>query len=160
MTQRAVNVNAILSSMPRKLRVQYPGAIYHLMNRGDRREDIFDDDQRLTFRSRLAAPPLSYSPLRRAVADLRRTFYPFSGQPVPKYLNALNLKSAQHPNSGTPWHASGTPCASRPSNTFRQGPSITPWRARYASGTLSARLLVRLKSQNSSVNTALARRYG
>ena len=31
---------------------------------------------------------------------------------------------------------------------------------RYASGTLSARLLVRLKSQNNSVNTALARRYG
>jgi len=29
--------------MPRKLRVQYPGAIYHLMNRGDRREDIFED---------------------------------------------------------------------------------------------------------------------
>ena len=31
--------------MPRKLRVQYPGAIYHLMNRGDRREDIFQDDK-------------------------------------------------------------------------------------------------------------------
>ena len=31
--------------MPRKLRVEYPGAIYHLMNRGDRREDIFADDQ-------------------------------------------------------------------------------------------------------------------
>ena len=31
--------------MPRKLRVQYPGAIYHVMNRGDRREDIFKDDQ-------------------------------------------------------------------------------------------------------------------
>ena len=30
--------------MPRKLRVQYPGAIYHLMNRGDRREKIFKDD--------------------------------------------------------------------------------------------------------------------
>src|ERR1051325_5242333 len=30
--------------MPRKLRVQYPGAIYHVMNRGDRREDIFLDD--------------------------------------------------------------------------------------------------------------------
>ena len=28
----------------RKLRVQYPGAIYHLMNRGDRREPIFKDD--------------------------------------------------------------------------------------------------------------------
>ena len=24
--------------MPRKLRIQYPGAIYHVMNRGDRRE--------------------------------------------------------------------------------------------------------------------------
>ena len=30
--------------MARKLRVQYPGAIYHVMNRGDRREDIFGDD--------------------------------------------------------------------------------------------------------------------
>ncbi len=31
--------------MARKLRVQYPGAIYHLMNRGDRREPIFKDDE-------------------------------------------------------------------------------------------------------------------
>jgi len=31
--------------MPSKLRVQYPGAIYHLMSRGDRREDIFADDR-------------------------------------------------------------------------------------------------------------------
>ena len=30
--------------MPRKLRVEYPGAIYHVMNRGDRREPIFKDD--------------------------------------------------------------------------------------------------------------------
>jgi putative transposase len=30
--------------MARKLRVQYPGAIYHVMNRGDRRELIFKDD--------------------------------------------------------------------------------------------------------------------
>ena len=30
--------------MARKLRVEYPGAIYHVMNRGDRREPIFDDD--------------------------------------------------------------------------------------------------------------------
>jgi putative transposase len=30
--------------MARKLRVQYPGAIYHAMNRGDRREPIFLDD--------------------------------------------------------------------------------------------------------------------
>ena len=31
--------------MARKLRIQYPGAIYHVMNRGDRREDIFEDDK-------------------------------------------------------------------------------------------------------------------
>ena len=30
--------------MPRKMRVQYQGAIYHLMSRGDRREDVFLDD--------------------------------------------------------------------------------------------------------------------
>ena len=30
--------------MARKLRVEYPGAIYHLLNRGDRREAIFRDD--------------------------------------------------------------------------------------------------------------------
>lgn len=31
--------------MPRKLRVEYEGAIYHVMNRGDRRELIFQDDR-------------------------------------------------------------------------------------------------------------------
>lgn len=41
--------------MVRKLRVQYPGAIYHVMNRGDRREPIYGDDQdRLLFLDTLA----------------------------------------------------------------------------------------------------------
>ena len=30
--------------MPRQLRIQYPGAMYHVMSRGNRREDIFLDD--------------------------------------------------------------------------------------------------------------------
>ena len=30
--------------MARKLRIEYPGAIYHVMSRGDRREAIFSDD--------------------------------------------------------------------------------------------------------------------
>jgi hypothetical protein len=30
--------------MPRKVRVEFAGAIYHVMSRGDRREDIFLDD--------------------------------------------------------------------------------------------------------------------
>ncbi len=40
--------------MPRKLRIQYPGAIYHVMNRGDQREDVFcDDTDRAKFLSTL-----------------------------------------------------------------------------------------------------------
>src|SRR6266403_64785 len=31
--------------MARKLRIQYAGAIYHVMNRGDRSDPIFEDDQ-------------------------------------------------------------------------------------------------------------------
>jgi REP element-mobilizing transposase RayT len=31
--------------MARKLRIEYVGAVYHVMNRGDRREAIFEDDQ-------------------------------------------------------------------------------------------------------------------
>ena len=31
--------------MPRKLRMQYPGAMYHVMNRGDRGEPIFRDEE-------------------------------------------------------------------------------------------------------------------
>ncbi len=36
--------------MPRGLRIEYEGALYHVMNRGDRREDIFfGDEDRLLF---------------------------------------------------------------------------------------------------------------
>ena len=36
--------------MARKIRIEYAGAIYHVMNRGDRRESIFkDDEDRLRF---------------------------------------------------------------------------------------------------------------
>jgi REP element-mobilizing transposase RayT len=31
--------------MARKLRLEYPGAVYHVLNRGDRREAIFKDDR-------------------------------------------------------------------------------------------------------------------
>ena len=30
--------------MPRKLRIEYAGAMYHVMSRGDRREKIYLDD--------------------------------------------------------------------------------------------------------------------
>jgi REP element-mobilizing transposase RayT len=31
--------------MARKVRVEYPGAVYHVINRGDRREPIFRDEE-------------------------------------------------------------------------------------------------------------------
>jgi hypothetical protein len=31
--------------MARKLRIEYAGAVYHVMNRGDRREAIFEDNR-------------------------------------------------------------------------------------------------------------------
>ena len=31
--------------MARKLRMEYPGAVCHVVNRGDRREPIFHDDE-------------------------------------------------------------------------------------------------------------------
>jgi REP element-mobilizing transposase RayT len=34
----------VIASVSRKLRVEYPGAIYHVVNRGDRSEPIFKDD--------------------------------------------------------------------------------------------------------------------
>src|SRR5271157_6272348 len=41
--------------MPRKLRLEYAGAMYHVMSRGDRRERIFlDDVDRLDFIKTLA----------------------------------------------------------------------------------------------------------
>ena len=41
--------------MSRRLRIEYPGAMYHVMNRGDQRADIFRDDQdRQKFLSTLA----------------------------------------------------------------------------------------------------------
>jgi len=45
-----------LSGVARRLCVEYPGAINHILNRGDRRELIFKDDRdRKTFLETLAA---------------------------------------------------------------------------------------------------------
>src|ERR1017187_504598 len=35
----------ILSVVARKLRIQYPGAVYHVMSRGARRDPIFKEDR-------------------------------------------------------------------------------------------------------------------
>jgi len=41
--------------MPHCLRIEFPGTIYHILNRGDRREDIYQDEvDRLEFIKTLA----------------------------------------------------------------------------------------------------------
>ena len=41
--------------MARPLRIEFPGALYHVTSRGDRREPIFEDDEdRLKFLGVLA----------------------------------------------------------------------------------------------------------
>ena len=41
--------------MPRSLRIEYPGAYYHVMARGNRREAIFRDEEDRHFSSRPSA---------------------------------------------------------------------------------------------------------
>lgn len=36
--------SVIISIMPRRLRIEYPDAIYHVMTRGNARQDIVEDD--------------------------------------------------------------------------------------------------------------------
>jgi putative transposase len=44
-----------MAAMPPQMRVEYAGAIYHVLNRGDRREDIcLDDVDRQDFLETLA----------------------------------------------------------------------------------------------------------
>jgi hypothetical protein len=52
--------------MPRQLRLEYPGAVYHVVNRGDRREEIFrDDPDRERFLAVLRSSPLQHGANRR-----------------------------------------------------------------------------------------------
>ncbi len=78
--------------MARKLRVEYPGAVYHVMNRGDRREAIFREDRdRVLFLETLAGECLKTGRETGDRDDLeldRQTVKDgesgFSGEPAPE----------------------------------------------------------------------------
>jgi len=62
--------------MPRKLRIQYPGAMYHVRNRGDQREAIFrDDEDRQKFLATISQPNLA---LLLGVAGLLLLYFEFT----------------------------------------------------------------------------------
>ena len=78
--------------MARQLRIQYPGAIYHVMNRGDRREAIFREDA--DREALLAAPAEACSKTAR-----RRC------QPPPDSLKKINMTlSRTDPFTEIAWH--------------------------------------------------------
>jgi putative transposase len=55
--------------MPRKLRVEYPGAVYPVMSRGDRYENIFlDDVDRQDFLKTLTRVVLSTGGAAKAIS--------------------------------------------------------------------------------------------
>ena len=61
--------------MPRKLRIEYPGATYHVMNRGNHREDIFlDDEDRQRFWPLWARPAKRRSGRCMRIASCATTF--------------------------------------------------------------------------------------
>ncbi len=72
--------------MARKLRIQYPGAIYHVMNRGDHQETIFcDDDDRKLFVATLAegCQKTALSPKRCGPMAWRRSRSPPGAKGIP-----------------------------------------------------------------------------
>jgi hypothetical protein len=71
-------------AMPRKLRVELPDARYHIMSRGDRREDIFLDDVDRPRLSKLALrlSDLIQISLRDYRAGATSTSAARSGEPI------------------------------------------------------------------------------
>jgi hypothetical protein len=65
--------------MPRPLRIQYAGARYHVMSRGDRREAIFyDDADRVEFPRTLGQACLKSDRLRIGVPATSQIYFPVS----------------------------------------------------------------------------------
>jgi hypothetical protein len=72
--------------MARKLRIQYPGAIYHIMSRGDRREPIFKDDadrERFLAKLTVMGKTNEYGVLRADTHNRERDCFPF--EPVSSF---------------------------------------------------------------------------
>src|SRR5439155_20539502 len=102
--------------MPRKLRIQYPGAMYHVMSRGDRREKIFlDDIDRQDFIKTLAEACQKTGALRKRTRRRPKrcgaagflAVRPLSGRCFPEWSAAIMLENCirkprgQRPNESS-----------------------------------------------------------
>ena len=80
--------------MPRQLRIQYPGAIYHVLNRGDQREDIFKSDaDRELFLSTLADACAKTSWQIHAYCLMRNHFHLVLETPRPNLVAGMKWLS-------------------------------------------------------------------
>ena len=78
--------------MVRKLRIQYPGAIYHIMNRGDHREDIFRDNQdRQLFLKTLGEACAKADWQVHAFCLMNNHFQPVTETPKPQAANRVRV---------------------------------------------------------------------
>ncbi|MEI7730245.1 MAG: hypothetical protein WCO56_11775 [Verrucomicrobiota bacterium] len=94
--------------MPRQLRVEYPGAICHVMSHGDRREDIFHDEvdrqdflktladacQKADFQVHALQPRTKSDPEKVAVAARLRRETTLTIKAIAARLHLGSLKSA------------------------------------------------------------------
>ncbi len=81
--------------MPRQIRGQYSGAIYHVMSRGDRRDDIFlDDVDRQEFLAALAAVCLKTGWRVHAYCLMRNRFHLVVETPKKGQTRAMPHRSA------------------------------------------------------------------
>ena len=86
--------------MPRQIRVQYPGAIYHVMSRGDRREDIYlDDVDRQQFLATLAEACQKTAWMVHAYCLMRNHFHLVLETPTTE-LQIFNCTLSRHGQSG------------------------------------------------------------
>ena len=97
--------------MPRKMRVEYPGVIHHVLSRGDRREDIFlDDVDRQDYLKTLAEACQKTGFEVQAYCLMRNPFHWVAETP-----NANLVAGLAWPACKRPWQV-GAGCAVAPGN--------------------------------------------
>ena len=93
--------------MPRQMRIDFPGAIHHVMSRGDRRENIYlDDVDRQDFLKTLAEACQKTDWQVHAYCLMRNHFHLVLEQPgvVSRGEGASTGLDAGGPLAGRAWH--------------------------------------------------------
>ena len=90
-----------LRNMPRAMRVEYPGASYHVMDRGGRREDIFVDDvDRQDFLKTLAEACHKTGWQMQAYCLMRNHFHWVVETPNPNLVEGINENATYRRSHG------------------------------------------------------------